>query len=41
MVFLREMLFTFLSIIDPISITGKKPAEGTVTSQAYIRVDFP
>lgn len=27
--------------IYPVSITGKKPAEGTVTSQAYIRVDFP
>ncbi|EMI5491374.1 fimbrial protein [Providencia stuartii] len=27
--------------IYPISITGKQPVEGTVTSQAYIRVDFP
>lgn len=26
--------------VYPVSITGNKPSEGTVTSQAYLRVDF-
>lgn len=25
----------------PVSVTGNKPAEGPVTSRAYLRVDFP
>ncbi|WP_447878766.1 fimbrial protein [Serratia fonticola] len=25
----------------PVSVTGNKPTEGTVTSRAYLRVDFP
>lgn len=27
--------------VQPVSITGKQPKEGPVTSEAYLRVDFP
>ncbi|MGX9867191.1 fimbrial protein [Enterobacter mori] len=27
--------------VYPVSVTGKKPTEGPVTSRAYLRVDFP
>ncbi|WJW80750.1 fimbrial protein [Moellerella wisconsensis] len=27
--------------VQPVSITGKRPKEGPVTSEAYLRIDFP